>query len=272
MTEVRSGDVIFSYASGEIRAIGVATGVASETPKPIEFGSVGTNWASTGWLVYVSFSELETGFRPKSKISAIRSFLPEKYSPIRVDGNGNQKFYLTEISEELGELLLKSIGTEGGTTVVELKKLLEREEETKRAELYIRSDPALVNTEKEQLILARRGQGLFRSRVLSGEVCCRVTGLREIKHLRASHIKPWHAASNEERLDGHNGLLLSPHIDHLFDQGYISFTDDGQLIISSHLPQDVLEAWRLHGNMKVGTFSDRQKAHLSFHRQHVFQQ
>ena len=58
------------------------------------------------------------------------------------------------------------------------------------------------------------------------------------EHLRASHCKPWRDASNEERLDGDNGLLLTPTIDHLFDRGFISFESNGRLLISpvAHTP------------------------------------
>ena len=51
-------------------------------------------------------------------------------------------------------------------------------------------------------------------------------------HLVASHCKPWRDATNEERVDGENGLLLTPSIDHLFDRGFIGFEDNGRLIIS----------------------------------------
>jgi predicted restriction endonuclease len=53
-----------------------------------------------------------------------------------------------------------------------------------------------------------------------------------LEHLRASHSKPWRDSSNEERLDGENGLLLTPSIDHLFDRGFISFRSDGRLLVS----------------------------------------
>ena len=53
-----------------------------------------------------------------------------------------------------------------------------------------------------------------------------------------SHCKPWRDSNNEERLDGENGLLLTPSIDHLFDKGFIGFEDSGRLIISpvAHRP------------------------------------
>ena len=53
-----------------------------------------------------------------------------------------------------------------------------------------------------------------------------------MEHLIASHVQPWRDSNNEERLDGENGLLLTPTVDHLFDKGFISFENTGQLIVS----------------------------------------
>ena len=91
---------------------------------------------------------------------------------------------------------------------------------------------AIAETEKSALILARRGQGLFKQRVRLLERRCRITGVDRIEHLRASHCKPWRSSDDGERLDGENGLLLTPTIDHLFDRGFISFEADGKLLVS----------------------------------------
>ena len=72
-----------------------------------------------------------------------------------------------------------------------------------------------------------------------------------------------------ERLDGANGLLLSPHIDHLFDEGYITFSPSQQLVI---VPE-VRQASRCVGNRRrrrVGEFSREQNAYLDYHRVNVF--
>lgn len=93
-------------------------------------------------------------------------------------------------------------------------------------------------TEAERLVVQRVGQGLFRTALLDywqGRCC--VTGLDVPELLRASHIKPWaKCESDEERLDVHNGLLLAPHVDALFDGGWISFGDAGEVIVSDVLP------------------------------------
>ena len=98
-------------------------------------------------------------------------------------------------------------------------------------------------TTKEQLVKSRRGQGVFRSNVRLNEKGCRVTGVTDPQHLRASHIKPWKDSTDEEKLDGCNGLLLAPHIDHLFDKGQITFTNNGDLLVSPRMDRAVLAKW-----------------------------
>ena len=106
------------------------------------------------------------------------------------------------------------------------------EESDDQAETQLKQRTDIPDTEKEQLVKARRGQGIFRSNVEAIEPDCRITRLKLKEHLRASHIKPWRVCDNGERLDGNNGLLLAPHVDHLFDKGFISFSDQGKMIIS----------------------------------------
>ncbi|MDP8984702.1 MAG: HNH endonuclease [Pseudomonadota bacterium] len=124
-------------------------------------------------------------------------------------------------------------------------------------------------TEKQTLVNARRGQGLFRERVIELECRCRVTGVDSINHLRASHIKPWKDSSDFEKLDGNNGLLLAPHVDHLFDQGYIGFADIGDLLVSVRCPAELLEMWGINEAANVGPFRLAQRAYLAHHRAHV---
>lgn len=93
------------------------------------------------------------------------------------------------------------------------------------------------STDAERLVVQRVGQHLFRSALLDywrGRCC--VTGLAVPSLLRASHIKPWaKCASDDERLDVFNGLLLAPHIDALFDGGWVSFSDRGNVLVSKEL-------------------------------------
>ena len=90
---------------------------------------------------------------------------------------------------------------------------------------------------------------------------CRVTGVTHLEHLRASHCKPWRDASNEERLDGENGLLLTPNADHLFDRGFIGFENNGDVLISPVADRESLARMGLDTNraINVGHFGDGQK-------------
>jgi hypothetical protein len=130
----------------------------------------------------------------------------------------------------------------------------------------------LESTERQQVSKARIGQDLYRSNLERIESHCRVTGLDVKAHLIASHIKPWRDCTDAEKLDGNNGLLLSPHVDKLFDQGYISFSNEGQLLISPNLGLKVLMHWCIKTGLNVGSFNLGQRAYLAYHRERIFQQ
>jgi hypothetical protein len=92
-------------------------------------------------------------------------------------------------------------------------------------------------TEAERLVVQRIGQDVFRDALIdfwSGR--CAVTGLDQPELLRASHMKPWaDCATDAERLDPHNGLLLAANWDAAFDRGLVTFEEDGTALLSHHL-------------------------------------
>jgi len=128
-----------------------------------------------------------------------------------------------------------------------------------------------TTTEAERLVVQRVGQDLFRNALLDywqGRCC--VTGLAIPELLRASHIKPWaKCVSDDERLDIFNGLLLAPHLDALFDDGWISFTDAGEVIISSTLPTEACGLIGLTHELRVAGLKPRHMAFLAYHRHGV---
>lgn len=97
------------------------------------------------------------------------------------------------------------------------------------------NNQSLSQTEKEAIILSRRGQGEFRKRIIEKYKSCIITGIADKRLLIASHIKPWRSATNFERLSSENGLLLSPLYDKLFDLGLITFNSNGCIVVSSKL-------------------------------------
>ena len=265
MTEVVPGDVIFSYANGSIIAVGVALGVARTSNKPTDFGNAGQVWSNEGWRVDVDFHRVERPLTPKNHMSILAPMLPGKYSPIQANGNGNQ-VYLTSISAELGQALLGLLGVDEITwPITDLSELSFNEEEQELIQ-----DQSIEETMKSTLIMARRGQGAFRERVKFFEGSCRVTGVDKPELLIASHIKPWATSDNEERLNGHNGLFLSPHVDKLFDSGFISFENNGEIMVSPSLDKNVLDRWSIDPLSKVKTFGGEQAYFLETHRRSVF--
>lgn len=127
-------------------------------------------------------------------------------------------------------------------------------------------------TTRRQLILARNGQGIYRERLLAlwGNACA-VTGLANPDFIRASHAKPWRDSTDAERLDPSNGLPLIPNLDHLFDDGWISFAGDGSILLSPDLSPSAASALGVTPFLRLRLpLSSAQQSYLSFHRAHVF--
>lgn len=148
--------------------------------------------------------------------------------------------------------------------------LEERQEHEEAAAIDEIQHSTLPVTEKEQLVKSRRGQGLFRSRLEQIEHACRVTGVSNKALLIASHIKPWSESDNAERLDGNNGLLLSPHIDKLFDRGWITFTNSGDLLCAEPSIEQALLQWGVELPLNVGIFNPKQAEFLEYHREEIY--
>lgn len=282
MREVSPGDLIFSFVDTRIAAIGIAKSYCWECPKPTEFGSVGQNWENIGWRVNVSFVHLLNKIRPKDHMGVLKSVLPDRYSPLQPNGNGIQSIYLTELSVEFAEVLGGLIGEEARAlmagfpagAVVEDGRIVTGDDLDlweRRLEEQVERDASVNETDREAIVRARRGQGLFKQRVMQIETCCRITGVGNPIHLLASHCKPWRDSSNEERLNGENGLLLTPTIDHLFDRGFIGFEDSGELIISpvAHRPSLQKMGIETERLVNVGTFTEAQRQFLDYHRNAV---
>lgn len=267
LTLTQPGDVVFSYAGGEIRAIGRVSAACSEAPKP-DFGDAGANWSNMGWRVAIDWTRLNKGIAPKSHLDVIAPLLPHKHSPIQAStGNGNQGCYLAALSHDLGMFLVDLAEWPLGTSPDDVVSALA--DSTDEIEHQIRQSDVLTTTEKRQLVRSRRGQGLFRVRAIAlGARCC-LTGVDDVSLLTASHIKPWRDSTNQERLDGHNGLMLAPHVDRLFDRGLISFGASGEVIFISDAVRSVARQWHLQ-SQSLNRFTPAQEAYLSYHRERVF--
>ncbi len=285
MRLVAPGDLILSFQGTYIRAIGIARSSCYPAPKPPEFGKAGPNWKLVGWRIDVKFIKLQNQIKPAAHLDLLRPFLPKRYSPIQHNtGRGNQGVYLTAVPPEMACSILRLIGEEADA----IKYLSQHDESSDYEDVAvglveweehliheIEKDLNLADTEKKSVVLARRGQGTFKQNVLHHEHQCRITKVARIEHLRASHIKPWrNCDSPEERLAGTNGLLLTPTVDHLFDRGFISFENNGELIISDVTHKDSIRRMGINPDksINVGKFSSEQRDFLNYHRDRVFLQ
>ena len=257
MTQTAPGDIVFSFAGTKIKTVGVVLMEARSFAKPEEFGKSGESWDADGWLVQVDFNELKYPIKPKDHMNILASTLPKKYSPIRANGDGNQ-VYLAEIPTKMAEKLLSLIGNQVDVT------LEQGQERT------IRNRTDIGITEKYQLVRSRLGQGQYRKNLEEFENGCRITGISDGRFLTASHIKPWVKSNDFEKIDGNNGLLLSPHIDRLFDRGFITFENNGNLILNPNLPKEVANSWGITNGMHTRSLRLEQKIYMEYHREEIF--
>lgn len=291
MRQATPGDLVLSYADQVIRYVGRVAEFAFTAPKPAEFGSVGTYWQNEGWLLPVYWTPLAASVRPKNLIDMLGPLLPQKYSPIRPQsGHGNQGVYLASISKEVFDVVVAATTFDyqtlmrGGANSLTYQVVTETLDDA--AERTLLNDLALEDTVRRSVIQARRGQGLFRSNVEAIERSCRLTGITNPSLLIASHIKPWRTcASAKQRLDGMNGLMLTPDADLLFDRGFISFEDDGEVKVSRRVDREDLRrlgfqdlAWDQFGfseaplKWQTKPFIPAQREYLEYHRTQIYVQ
>ncbi len=123
----------------------------------------------------------------------------------------------------------------------------------------------------------RIGQERFRKSVIEHMLQCPFSKITDERLLIASHIKPYSVCIKEKRedeaLDFLNGLALSPTYDRLFDQGYITFSDKGELICGTQLSLYTWERLNINPTAKnmMRIFPERRESYLDYHRKHVFQ-
>ena len=279
MKVLAPGDLVFSYWEGAVRAYGTLRSFGYDAPKPNEFGSTGRHWDKIGYRADVDYVRLPQPVAPREAWGLIQPLLPAKYSPLnQANGKGLQSVYLAALPEELGRLLRRLIEERGNPLQLRDQRaaLIASAEEPEREiwerhELNALHEATLDVTDREALIKARRGQGRFRENVARLEPACRITGVSNPTYLIASHIKPWRHASNDERISGHNGFMLAPQVDYLFDRGFISF-GDGRLLISPVADEKSLLKLGVDPDRPpvIGGFRDEQERFLEFHRTEIF--
>lgn len=157
-------------------------------------------------------------------------------------------------------------------TLVELDPILNEERRGEARRRGRRRRPIADNpaTETEALRAHRLGQSGFRADLFDRyNSQCALTGITMPELLRASHIKPWSRSSNEERLDPNNGILLSIHLDVLFDKGLLTFNQDGAVELSPRLDPTISEFYNLR-KLKTLQLTPEVERYMVYHRADVF--
>jgi predicted restriction endonuclease len=135
---------------------------------------------------------------------------------------------------------------------------------------YVSNTPTV--TERSGLVTSRVGQGAYRKRIIHRwEYKCAVTSFNKLEILIASHIVPWAEASDTERLDVNNGILLSPTYDALFDRHLISFDNKGKIILTDQIDISAYQKIGVSGHEQIKGLNDYNLQYLSRHNQTFFQ-
>lgn len=130
---------------------------------------------------------------------------------------------------------------------------------------------AIPETERTREVRERIGQDVYREALMDlWQGRCAVTGIPfPPELLRASHAKPWSRATDAERLDPFNGLLLATHLDAMFDSGLIGFDEVGSLIASPQLDPVVRSHFGIKAGMRLRSVSPGHLPYLAWHREFV---
>lgn len=126
-----------------------------------------------------------------------------------------------------------------------------------------------LNSIDRQILAKSRGvaQRLFRGNLFRlWDGSCAVTGVREPRVLKAGHIKPWAQSDVAEKVDHFNGLLLIPNLDSLFNEGLISFKDDGAVMVSNKFDREDRRRMYITHDLHLRQVFTEARPYLYFHR------
>ncbi|WP_433595423.1 HNH endonuclease [Lysinibacillus xylanilyticus] len=126
-------------------------------------------------------------------------------------------------------------------------------------------------SEKQYLSKIRLTQGKFRESLLKKSPSCNICGMNITKMLVASHIKPWKDSNDAERVDFHNGLLLCPAHNAAFDNGYITFNEKGNIVISDLVEKQNREILQLNIDIRLN-LKPQHINYMNWHNKNVFKQ
>ena len=127
----------------------------------------------------------------------------------------------------------------------------------------------LEGKEKEAGVRVRINQDKFREKLINKYKKCCLCNVNMNELLVASHIKPWSISDANEKLDIHNGLLMCPNHDKLFDSGLISFDSKGKIMISSKLDKNNQIFLNVNNDYEI-KMTDENASYIKYHRDNIF--
>lgn len=133
-------------------------------------------------------------------------------------------------------------------------------------------ESATESAKQKEIRNARVGQGKYREKLLEQCHYCPFTMISDERLLIASHIKPWAASDDKEKVDPFNGYMLSPMFDKLFDQGFITFTEERHVIRSEYISPRTWKIINLKNDafLKTLPMDEKRIEYLRFHHESVF--
>lgn len=260
MDKIRPGDIIFSYVKQAIVAISIAKTVAFE--HSIQSFRFEHEWISKGKRINVCYEPLVKPIPIKAVLHKIKPWLSKKHTPLTKDGTRGRG-YIFEMPPDTGKLLIDYIDP----SITDELSLDSHESLVERAIRRTISN----STTRQAVIQSRIGQGKFRADLMAlwNGKCC-ITDFDFATLLRASHIKPWRDADNDERLDPYNGLLLSPNYDAAFDAGLITFSECGRIKLAHSLTPLQIQQLGISQNAQIKEIRAKHVKYLTYHQKNIF--
>ena len=253
VANVKQGDIIFCCYNQCIGFLARAQTDAYHQDRPGENSF--EQWDEIGNRVDVEIISIDRKV-PRDEISQeFMARFDERSSPSLFNSRSTlNQIYMSHLPADAGMFLLEA---------TRKTKLLEEA----MIDAGNVSAKKISETTREALIQARIGQGKFRSDLIKRyEGSCALTGLQNLSLLVASHIEPWALCNNEERLDIDNGLLLASHIDRLFDQGLISFSNLGELQVAHKVSSRDRDVLGLTRYTKLRAMTPANETYMAKHR------
>jgi putative restriction endonuclease len=255
---VKKGDVIFCCYDKKIHYVAIAKENAYQSNRPNlqEF----QQWEIDGNRIDVDIKTLDISFDINEIKSIVKDLYNDKCSPKLVtENNSINQQYMISLAQSVGVLILDMLGDDSIDINTKFNNY-------KKNNNKPRKKPSKTYT--ESLRKSRLGQGIFRAEVLEyWNETCPVTNVNHKDLLIASHILPWQLSNDEQKLDLYNGLALSPAVDKLFDKGFISFDNEGKILINKKINKEIVKKLGIDLNIKINNLTLKHKFYLEKHRE-----